>query len=211
MTRVETLLNGWEEPFEGRVARDLAAALPSDSILFAGSSMPVRDLDHFMAPRMGVQVIANRGVSGIDGSVSTAIGASYAGLPTFALIGDLALLHDASGLLTSVRSGRSVTFVVVDNNGGGIFSLLPQKQALAHDEFELLFGTPHNVDIEALARAAGARVTRVARASELIPAVRAANDAGGVHLIRVPIDRARAVDRREDVAHTVAAAANDAA
>jgi 2-succinyl-5-enolpyruvyl-6-hydroxy-3-cyclohexene-1-carboxylate synthase len=202
---IDELLDSWDEPFEGRIARDVAAALPDGAILFAGSSMPVRDLDHYMAPRAGVRVMGNRGASGIDGSVSTTLGIAQSGAPAFGLIGDLALLHDASGLLWSARRAGSAVLVVVDNNGGGIFSLLPQA-GFEHEEFEKLFGTPHDLDIEALARVAGAGYFPVNAAGEMRPAIDHAAAAKGVQIVHVPVDRGRGVLLRRAVAEAVSSA-----
>ncbi len=141
---------------EPRVARDVATLVPDGGALVVASSMPIRDLDLVMRPRDGLRILANRGVSGIDGFVSTAQGVSIARTgdgPTVALCGDLSLLHDVNGLLPGPDSRPDVTYVVINNDGGGIFSLLPQGIAVDPAAFERLFGTPHGMSLKRLAAA----------------------------------------------------------
>jgi 2-succinyl-5-enolpyruvyl-6-hydroxy-3-cyclohexene-1-carboxylate synthase len=162
--------NGLTEP---RIARDLAARVPDGSLLFVSASMPIRDVDRTMRPRTGLTILANRGLAGIDGAVSTAIGAALAHRGagrTYALIGDLSFLHDQNGLLLgSYGPVPDLTLVVVNNDGGGIFSLL--GHAGNPDGFEALFGTPHGVDLSHVAAAAGWRYSRLDRAGDLAHAL----------------------------------------
>lgn len=168
-------------PTEPGIAREVLRRIPAGGTLVVSSSMPVRDLEWFGAPRDDVTIVANRGANGIDGVVSTAVGAALAtGGPTTLLIGDVALVHDANGLLAARRAGVDLTIVLIDNDGGGIFEFLPQA-ALARDRFEQLFGTPHGVDLAALARAYGVpTVDDLAAAAALT---------GGCRLVRLTTDR----------------------
>ncbi|MET0628172.1 MAG: 2-succinyl-5-enolpyruvyl-6-hydroxy-3-cyclohexene-1-carboxylic-acid synthase [Acidimicrobiia bacterium] len=202
---IDDLLDGWDEPFEGRIARDVVAAVPPEGSLVVASSMPVRDVESFARPREGITVHANRGVNGIDGFVSTALGVAAATEgPTVALLGDLCFLHDTNGLLGVADRGLDVTFVVVDNGGGGIFSFLPQADEPAH--FETLFGTPQNVDIPTLARVHGVDVVEVTSGADVAAAISAAIDAGGVGMVHVRTDRAANVTRHREVWSAVHAA-----
>ncbi|GIH95547.1 2-succinyl-5-enolpyruvyl-6-hydroxy-3-cyclohexene-1-carboxylic-acid synthase [Planobispora siamensis] len=174
--------SGLSEP---RLARDLVDALPNGSLLVSGSSMPIRDLDQAMRPRRGVRILANRGVAGIDGVVSTAMGAALAHTgPAFALMGDLTFLHDHNGLILGPREPRpDLCLVVVNNDGGGIFSLLPQ--AALRDPFERVFGTSHGVDLAYLAAATGTPYTFVDAPDQLPKAIRGE----GVRIVEARTDR----------------------
>ena len=140
---------------EPKVFADLDAVLPPDATLFAGNSMPVRDLDSFFAAgTRPARFLANRGASGIDGVVSTALGASAVSPePCVLVIGDLSLYHDMNGLLAAKQHGLQVTIVLLHNDGGGIFSFLPQAEDV--EAFEDLFGTPHGLHFRHAAKLYG--------------------------------------------------------
>ena len=204
---VESVLAAHPEVTEPGVARAVTKALSADVALFVASSMPVRDVEWYGDPAMACSVLANRGANGIDGLVSTALGvaAGHRG-PTVALLGDLALLHDSGALLGASRRGLDCTFVVVDNDGGGIFSFLPQAAGLAPARFELLFGTPHGTDLAALAAVHEIPVTSVADAAALGSAVGDALRAGGVRMVLVRTDRATNVAVHDELVASVTAA-----
>ncbi len=171
---------------EPRVVRDVARLLPSGASFVVASSMPIRDLDLVMEPREDITVYANRGVSGIDGFVSTAQGIALArpDRPTVALCGDLSLLHDATGLIGEEQP--NLTYVVINNDGGGIFSLLPQGSAVEPQAFERLFGTPHGVDLAALAAAYGVPHRQVSSPAELSEAL---STVEGVRIVEIRTER----------------------
>ena len=182
------------------VAETVAAAAPEHVEVVVASSMPVRDLEWYGGPT--ARAHANRGANGIDGVVSTALGRALTGRPTIALVGDVALLHDSNALV-ALRSRRvDLRIVVVDNDGGGIFSFLPQADALPAARFETLFGTPHGSDLVALAEAHGLPGHTVTTVDELTDAL----VRPGPWVVRVPTDRAENVAVHARLHAAVAAA-----
>jgi 2-succinyl-5-enolpyruvyl-6-hydroxy-3-cyclohexene-1-carboxylate synthase len=144
---LDSALDRLPATFEARVARDLARRLPEGALYFVGNSMPIRDVDTFCArmPR-GSRVLANRGANGIDGVLSTALGAAASsGKPTILLLGDLSFLHDAGALQVLARLEIPLLVVVVNNDGGGIFHMLPAVEL--GEPFERCFATPHGLDL----------------------------------------------------------------
>jgi 2-succinyl-5-enolpyruvyl-6-hydroxy-3-cyclohexene-1-carboxylate synthase len=167
---------------EPQLAYQLMASLPDGARLVVASSMPIRDVESF-APGSAarVRVLSNRGLNGIDGTLSTALGvAAASGEPTVVLLGDLAFLHDIGGLLIARRNSIPLTVVVANNDGGGIFSFLPV--AAVGEPFEPLFATPHGVELAHAGRLYGAHTVRVQTAAELTRAMTEALR-GGLHLI----------------------------
>jgi 2-succinyl-5-enolpyruvyl-6-hydroxy-3-cyclohexene-1-carboxylate synthase len=140
------------------VARAVVTGVPTGSSLLVASSMPIRDVEWFGQNRRDIRVYANRGANGIDGLIASAIGIALSGSPTTLLIGDVAFLHDSAALIALAGRAVDLTIVVVDNDGGGIFSFLPQADLVAKERFELLFGTPHGTSISALCQAHGVPV-----------------------------------------------------
>ncbi|HTO08923.1 MAG TPA: 2-succinyl-5-enolpyruvyl-6-hydroxy-3-cyclohexene-1-carboxylic-acid synthase [Myxococcota bacterium] len=174
-----------------RVAAELADALPSGATLFVSNSLPIRDVDAvFPVSPKPLRVLCNRGANGIDGIVSTALGAAAAGAsPLVLFTGDLALLHDLGGLLVAKRARLSATIVVLQNDGGGIFSALP---VAAHREavgFDALFTTPHGLELARVAALFEASHSRAASPEELRLALKQSIGAPGLHLIEVPQER----------------------
>lgn len=181
-------LGRFDELTEPGVARIVADALVPDADVVVASSMPIRDLEWFGGPR--ARAHANRGANGIDGVLGTALGRALAGRTTFVLLGDLAFVHDSNALTALDRRGVDLRIVVVDNDGGGIFSFLPQAAALPDDRFEQLFGTPLGVDVVALATSYGLEARTVQAVDELVDQLRQP----GPWVCCVPTDRRHNVE-----------------
>ncbi len=187
-------------PYE--VAGAVARALPAGGLLVVGASNPVRDLD-LMVPRYEVggrrKTIANRGLSGIDGTVGTSVGAALGRDSTrsFALMGDVTFLHDANGLVRDVHDPEpDLTFIVVNDDGGSIFATLEQGAPEHADRFDRLFGTPHGVDLASLCAATRTPHWRVESLPELEQALASPN--GGIEVVEVRVrrDNRRELDQR---------------
>jgi 2-succinyl-5-enolpyruvyl-6-hydroxy-3-cyclohexene-1-carboxylate synthase len=197
------VLGRFDELTEPGVARTVADTVPDEADLVVASSMPVRDLEWFGGS--GARAYANRGANGIDGVLGTALGRAVSGRTTFVLLGDLAFVHDSNSLTALARRDVDLRIVVIDNDGGGIFSFLPQAAALAEDRFEQLFGTPLGVDIVALATAYGLEARTVQSVDELIEHLRQP----GPWVCCVPTDRRHNVEVHNEL-HAAVNAALDA-
>lgn len=196
------------EWFEGRVFAELAGLLPANALQYTASSMPVRDLDAF-TPRGNIPVrhLVNRGANGIDGTVSSALGAAAAAQkrgagPAVLVTGDLAFYHDSNGLLAAKQYGLNLTIVLINNNGGGIFEMLPVSQF--GETYEKHFGTPHGIDFSSLARAYDLPVLRPAHWEEFREMVGASLAGPGTRIVEIFTNRARNREQHEQVWRAVA-------
>jgi 2-succinyl-5-enolpyruvyl-6-hydroxy-3-cyclohexene-1-carboxylate synthase len=211
----EVAMTGWlaglDEPFEGAVFPALAETLPDGAVLWAGNSMPVRDLDGWLpSTDRAITVRSNRGANGIDGVVSTALGsAAVAEGPVTLVVGDLSFLHDLNALVAARLHGLSATIVLVNNDGGGIFSFLPQAQpgvpvvgSGLPEHYEELFGTPHGIDLAPIVTALGGE-HRLLGPADLHPAIADSIGRPGVRVLELRTDRIRNVDLHRDVAQVV--------
>jgi 2-succinyl-5-enolpyruvyl-6-hydroxy-3-cyclohexene-1-carboxylate synthase len=201
----DQVLAGHVEVTEPAVARTVGATVPDGGVLFTSASMPLRDFEWYSRPRDGLRVLANRGTNGIDGAISTALGVALGGDEVVALSGDLAFLYDSAGLVGAAERACSCTLVVVDNDGGGIFSFLPQAGAVAEDRFERLWGTPHGLDLAAVAAGYRVPVGVAGSAAEVEPALMAARQAGGVRVVLVKTSRRANVAVHDELHEAVVA------
>lgn len=212
---IQKRLGEIDEPFEGKVFAELSDLLPDGTTLYVGNSMPVRDLDSFFrGTSRTIRALGNRGASGIDGVVSSALGAAAA-LSTLAdpalragrvvlLLGDLSLYHDLNGLLAAKAHRLDATIVLLNNDGGGIFSFLPQ--AAYTEYFEALFGTPTGLDFRAAACLYDAAFASAATWPMFRTEMRAANDRPGISIVEVPTARGRNVELHQETWAAVRAA-----
>lgn len=174
--------------FEGRLFLELERLMPEGATLFVGNSMPIRDLDTFYGNNPSrVRTMGNRGANGIDGLVSTACGAAAAGERVVLVLGDLSFYHDMNGLLAAKLHRLDLTVIIVNNDGGGIFSFLPQAQLPRH--FEELFGTPTGLDFEHAAKLYEGSFARVASWESFRASFEEAGRRGGLNVIEIPTER----------------------
>ena len=155
--KIVSEISNWSE---SALARELANQL--SGAVFIASSRPIRDLESFASSRTGVETFANRGLAGIDGNISTALGIATARQSATAIIGDLAFLHDLTGLVGNTSANLRI--IAINNDGGGIFSTLPQANVAG---FETLFGTPHGLDLEKIATGLGISAKTISSIAEL--------------------------------------------
>jgi 2-succinyl-5-enolpyruvyl-6-hydroxy-3-cyclohexene-1-carboxylate synthase len=170
----------------------ICESLPDQSALFVGSSRPVRDVEAFCHPRSGIEVFANRGLAGIDGNLSTIFGIAREFQNTYAILGDLTFLHDISALSNS--ASENIRIYVIDNNGGAIFSTLPQAGV---DNFDQLFGTPHNLDLAKVCAGFNVSVSSVSNMAELESELNKEVNGLEVVIIKVPTRQTNAEKLKE--------------
>jgi 2-succinyl-5-enolpyruvyl-6-hydroxy-3-cyclohexene-1-carboxylate synthase len=208
---MDAWLRELDEPFEGAPFAALATSLPDGAILWAGNSMPVRDLDAWLPSTARALVLrSNRGANGIDGVVSTALGsASVAQGPVALVVGDVSFLHDLNALVAARLHGLSATVVLVNNDGGGIFSFLSQATAPTPgsglpEHYEELFGTPHGIDVGPIVRGLGAE-HRLVTHRDLADAIAGSVGAPGVQVLELRTERQRNVELHRSLAAQVQA------
>ncbi|QDP98356.1 2-succinyl-5-enolpyruvyl-6-hydroxy-3-cyclohexene-1-carboxylic-acid synthase [Microlunatus elymi] len=196
--RIDELINDSASITGPALARTLLGRLGSDDLLFVGSSNPIRDLDLAPVRADGPAVYANRGLAGIDGSISTAVGIALAAdQPTHALLGDLTFLHDSNGLIIGAAEPQPrLRIVVANDNGGSIFATLEQGHPAQLSAFERVFGTAHRVDLGAVAGSVGAAYTKIDELADLDQLLR--QPPAGLEIVDVAVDRRhrRTLDQR---------------
>ncbi len=195
--RASKMIAGITQWSEALVAREIASALPDSTTLFISSSRPIRDIEGFASARTGIETFANRGLAGIDGNISTALGIASQRKSAIAILGDLSFLHDITGLIH--HEDINLKIVVIDNNGGGIFSTLSHRGV---EGFEEVFGTPHNLNLVAIASAFGLSTTTVKNEAELKEEI--ARPVNGLSLVVVQVpDRERNADHLQKIMSSV--------
>ncbi|MEK3887683.1 2-succinyl-5-enolpyruvyl-6-hydroxy-3-cyclohexene-1-carboxylic-acid synthase [Bacillus sp. FSL K6-3431] len=174
---------------EGKAIMELSRWIPENSTIFVGNSMPIRDMDTFFyTNNKNIRVMANRGANGIDGVVSTALGSSLYSHPLFLVIGDLSFFHDMNGLLAAKLYKLNINIILLNNDGGGIFSYLPQAGEPKH--FDVLFGTPTGLNFEHAVKLYHGQYTKINDWESFRVAILDTGIDKGLNVIEVPTDRA---------------------
>lgn len=185
----ETLGTAIEEPscFEGRTIRELQQQISDNAQVLVANSMSIRDFDYFWFSGESTAVLyGNRGVNGIDGTISTALGLATNGLPTYLVTGDLSLFHDLNGLAVAKTHNLNLTIILHNNDGGGIFEYLPQKGT---KHFDYLFSTSQGLDYSGAAKLYGCGYTKITSPDELSAVLAKVSSESGVHIIEIPTNR----------------------
>ncbi|MFX3617009.1 MAG: 2-succinyl-5-enolpyruvyl-6-hydroxy-3-cyclohexene-1-carboxylic-acid synthase [Sporolactobacillus sp.] len=191
--------NPSEKLTEEHAFQECLGFLPDNAHLFAGNSMPIRVLDTFLFNgKKRLTLHANRGANGIDGVVSTAVGVSLVNPKTYLMIGDLSFFHDMNGLLAARHLKANLTIILINNDGGGIFSFLPQAADAKH--FESLFGTPHGLNFSHSAGLYGAFYRNPATRDDLVDALSEASMQEGLSIIEISTKRAENVQAQHEIA-----------
>ena len=178
-----------EEPscFEGRTIRELQQHISSHAQVLVANSMSIRDFDYFWFSGESTAVLyGNRGVNGIDGTISTALGLATNGLPTYLVTGDLSLFHDLNGLAVAKTHNLNLTIILHNNDGGGIFEYLAQKGT---KHFDYLFSTSQGLDYSGAAKLYGCGYTKISSPDELSSVLANIGQESGVHIIEIPTNR----------------------
>ena len=178
-----------DEPhcFEGRTIRELQKQIPEDGQIFVANSMTIRDFDYFwFSGESKATLYGNRGVNGIDGTISTALGLAANGKPTYLVTGDLSLFHDLNGLAVAKTHNLNLIIILHNNDGGGIFEYLPQKGT---KHFDYLFSTSQGLDYSGAAKLYGCGYTKISSPDELSSALAKIGQGSGVHIIEIPTNR----------------------
>jgi len=187
---------------EGKLFHLLADIMPENATLFVGNSMPIRDLDSFFfANKKGIKVMGNRGANGIDGIVSTALGVATVAQPLYLVLGDLTFFHDLNGLLAAKLFKLNVTVLLINNNGGGIFSFLPQAEHPKH--FEMLFGTPLELDFRHVLEMYGGSYEKVVDWDHFHHVFAKDLEAKGLRVLEISTDRDRNLSEHRDLWNSV--------
>lgn len=195
-------INAVDELSEGKLFFQLAELLPEGSTLFVGNSMPIRDLDTFFHyNQKSIRVMANRGANGIDGTVSTALGAGMASQPLYLVLGDLTFFHDLNGLIASKQYGIDINILLINNNGGGIFSFLPQANHPRN--FEKLFGTPLDLDFSHAIKMFGGQYDLISDWEHFISAFQQNMDRSGIKVMEITTNRDRNLTEHRELWESV--------